>query len=501
MNWECTLAPAHRVAAKELLDGISTTAVLVLRSNPGKGRTTVLRAVHNAAGGALIGCQDWIITLHSRHPAAIEEAFVDVLKQQLQAHALVFVDDFHLLRSVVDGYEYPRQRLLDAMLAAVLDTTEATHKTIVFGIDCDAGPGIVGERAQFWKIGEFTPFDYEFVCLQNLTCAGAAALDFERIHRFAPMLNLWQLKNACRSLSQNSEMDTDKFLEYLSAHNLISNVDIQQVRQVDLNDIKGLDDVIQALEAKIALPLENPVLAAELDLKPRRGVLLAGPPGTGKTTIGRALAHRLKSKFFLIDGTAICGSGDFYSKISLVFRSAKKNAPAIIFIDDADVMFQGEGDQGLYRYLLTMLDGLESASSERVCVMMTAMDPASLPPALLRSGRVELWLETRLPDADARATIFRESLESLPVPMCEVDCSLLATASHGLTGADLRSVVEDGKLLFAYDKTNRKPLRPIEEYFLEAIETVRENRRNYAKRRPHPFKEVVKIGFDSANTA
>src|SRR5262249_53354158 len=161
------------------------------------------------------------------------------------------------------------------------------------------------------------------------------------------------------------------------------------------------------------LPLENDELAAELQLKPKRGVLLAGPPGTGKTTIGRALAHRLKSKFFLIDGTVISGTSEFYYQISHIFRLAEQNAPPIIFIDDSDVIFEGREEFGLYRYLLTMLDGLESESGGRVCVMMTAMDVSNLPPALTRSGRVELWLETRLPDDEARGEIMRRQLVKL----------------------------------------------------------------------------------------
>ena len=80
-------------------------------------------------------------------------------------------------------------------------------------------------------------------------------------------------------------------------------------------------------------------LATELGIKPKRGVLLAGPPGTGKTTVGRALAHRLKSKFFMIDGTFITGTQNFYGRSHQVFESAKQNPPCIIFIDNSDVIF------------------------------------------------------------------------------------------------------------------------------------------------------------------
>src|SRR5207248_6172716 len=114
---------------------------------------------------------------------------------------------------------------------------------------------------------------------------------------------------------------------------------------------------------------------------------------------------RLKSKFFLIDGTLVSGTGDFYCKIQEIFEAAKQNAPSVVFIDDTDVLFEGDEDKGFYRYLLTMLDGLESASAARVCVIMTAMNVSSLPPALVRSGRIELWLETKLPDVEARAAI------------------------------------------------------------------------------------------------
>ena len=356
------------------------------------------------------------------------------------------------------------------------------RRTFVFAVEEDA-PEPIGRRAQTCEIAEFTPADYQAICSAYLGIT-AESLDYERIHRFAPALNAHQLKTACFCTRSTQELDTDRFVEYLAARNLTSNVQIKEVAAVDWKDLKGVDDVIRALDAKIAFPLEDYQAAAEFQLKPKRGVLLAGPPGTGKTTIGRALAHRLKSKFFLIDGTLIAGTTNFYCEINKIFEAAKRNAPSIIFIDDADVLFEGDNKAGIYRYLLTMLDGLESVSTERICVMMTAMEVSSLPAALVRSGRIELWLETRLPDEAARRNILCERVAVLPLPLGAVDTDALARASRGLTGADLKAAVEDAKLLYAYEWTHGKDTRPVEDYFLEAIAAIRTNRRNYARRKP-----------------
>jgi ATP-dependent 26S proteasome regulatory subunit len=128
-----------------------------------------------------------------------------------------------------------------------------------------------------------------------------------------------------------------------------------------------------------------------------------------------------------------------------------------------------------------MLDGLESESAGRVCVMMTAMDVSNLPPALTRSGRIELWLETRLPDSLARAAVLQQHLAQLPATFETVDVERLVAATEGFTGADLKRLVEDGKNLYAYDRATEQPLRPATDYFLSAVATVQANKQRYAQ--------------------
>jgi ATP-dependent 26S proteasome regulatory subunit len=135
---------------------------------------------------------------------------------------------------------------------------------------------------------------------------------------------------------------------------------------------------------------------------------------------------------------------------------------------------------GLSRYLLTMLDGLESQSAGRVCVMMTAMNVGNLPPAMVRSGRIELWLEMRLPDENARAAILAMHLNQLPELLAQVEPSQIVSATEGFTGADLKRLIEDGKTIYAYDRAKGHPLRTPSEYFLAAVETVRANKERYA---------------------
>ena len=474
------LSPSQRHALDQVIAAQARSSAVVLLGAPGIGMSTILGAAHAALGGSLLRVADFLDLLPSRHPLALEEAFLTLVRDAMAQSEIVFLDDLHLIANVVCcSHTYPRQNLLLATLEALHAEARATGRRLVFASERSPIP-MMWSVAEQVSLMDFRPEDYRAICGVHLPEAGNGHLDFERIHRFAKRLNARQLASTARALAEKGVHDTDAFLDYLRTHHLITNVDLGEVQAVDLATLRGIDDVIRALEANIILPLENAALSADLNLKPKRGVLLAGPPGTGKTTIGRALAHRLKGKFFLIDGTFIAGTDHFYQRVSQVFEAAKHSAPCVIFLDDSDVIFEG-GDTGLYRYLLTMLDGLESETAGQVCVMMTAMDVGSLPPALVRSGRIELWLEMRMPDEEARAAILGAHCAGLPAMMGPIDVSRVAAATEGLSGADLKRLVEDGKILYAYDRSRDVPTRRADDYLLSAVETVRANKERYAE--------------------
>lgn len=473
------LIPAQYAAYSVLKYAFGAGSLLLLTSPSGRGRTTVLRKLQQETGGGFVTGKDFIETSAARHPLSLEETLYSAVMAALGKNEIVYVDDVDLIHDATSScHFYPRGSYVETALLELSDAAVRENKKLAVSTDGSIAEAFI-TRSFSASIRRYSPQDYAALLHIFTGSEQAGDLDSEKIYRFAPKLNAHQIRAACDWLRASGHFSTDQFIEYLRSQRLASNVDLSEVQEVHLHDLQGVDDVVRSLEIHIVLPLSDDVLTAELGLRAKRGVLLYGPPGSGKTTIGRALAHRLRGKFFLIDGTFIAGTNDFYARIHRVFEAAKDNSPSVIFIDDADAIFEDGEERGLYRYLLTMLDGLESEGTARVCVMMTAMNLSHLPPALVRSGRVELWLEMKLPDAEARKRILQTHIAGIPSELASCDTAQVLAATDGFTGADIKRLVEDAKGFYAFDRAAKNALRTATEYFIEAANAVRENKQRY----------------------
>jgi cell division protease FtsH len=222
-------------------------------------------------------------------------------------------------------------------------------------------------------------------------------------------------------------------------------------------DVAGIDEVEQEV-AEIVDFLRTPDKYRRLGARVPKGVLLSGPPGTGKTLLARAVAGEAGVPFFSVSAAGfiemIVGVGA--SRVRDLFEQAKKEAPAIIFIDELDAIGRARGGgvslgghderEQTLNQILTEMDGFDG--SEGVVVIAATNRPEILDPALLRAGRFDRRVVVNPPDTAGREQILAVHTRSVPLAD-DVDVAVLASATPGMVGADLRNLVNEAALLAA----------------------------------------------------
>jgi transitional endoplasmic reticulum ATPase len=224
-------------------------------------------------------------------------------------------------------------------------------------------------------------------------------------------------------------------------------------RRVDVtyDDVGGMAETIDALREMVELPLRYPELFERLGVDPPKGVLLHGPPGTGKTRLARAVANESAAEFFLINGPEIMGSGygESEKKLREVFEKAAKASPAIIFIDEIDSIapkrgnVTGEAEKRLVAQLLTLMDGLEPRTS--LIVIAATNRPEAIDEALRRPGRFDREIIIGVPDARGRREILAIHTRGMPLGD-GVDLAELARTTYGFVGADLAALTREAAI-------------------------------------------------------
>ncbi len=220
---------------------------------------------------------------------------------------------------------------------------------------------------------------------------------------------------------------------------------------VNYDDVGGIEDTIQQLREMVELPLRYPELFTRLGVDPPKGVLLHGPPGTGKTRLAQAVANESDASFFTINGPEIMGSGygDSEKALRQVFEEAGKSAPAIVFIDEIDSIapkrdrVPGEAEKRLVAQLLTLMDGLEARSN--LVVIAATNRPDAIDEALRRPGRFDREIVIGVPDESGRREILGIHTRGMPLGE-KVDLKELAKATYGFVGADIAALAREAAI-------------------------------------------------------
>jgi transitional endoplasmic reticulum ATPase len=220
---------------------------------------------------------------------------------------------------------------------------------------------------------------------------------------------------------------------------------------VNYDDVGGMEDTIRQLREMVELPLRYPELFTRLGVDPPRGVLLHGPPGTGKTRLARAVANESDATFFTINGPEIMGSayGESEKRLREVFEEAAKASPSIVFIDEIDSIapkrgqVSGEAEKRLVAQLLTLMDGLHARSN--LVVIAATNRPDALDEALRRPGRFDREIVLGVPDESGRREIIGIHTRGMPLAD-DVDLAELARTTHGFVGADIAALAREAAI-------------------------------------------------------
>lgn len=462
------LAPGQLKALEQLNSAIQAHVNYIeLRSPSGRGHgiTTVLRALAATLGerAHLLGIS---ATLGAQYP---EHVLFNTATSCLKAGKIVIVDDADVAtrpekvrasRNAGEQFQGAGNWAFEEaseplrLLKALKDEAEARNGIVVFST-VEEGHSRYTQEPMVVRLAPARKEDISAIL--NLLLPGVdASLVLEKL---AHMPSIAEVKSAVLRAScevMDGKITADQLVAAARA-NLPNEAAIlpEDVEHVDFSQLPSLNKVIQKLETHVLFPLLNPNDAKRQALAPKRGVLLHGPPGTGKTTIGRALAHKLQGRFFMIKELLL------YKEIFEVFQQAKAVAPSVVFFDDIDVLLGGWNglaggprNHDLTRFLLSQMDGLRTTTDAQVVVVMAAADAKFLPPAILRSGRIELWLKTDKPKPRERKAILQQYIdksqkaaaadaeELLRQPL---DLEEVSSACDSFVAADLRRLVSDAR--------------------------------------------------------
>mmetsp|Transcript_7713 Transcript_7713/g.16951 ORF Transcript_7713/g.16951 Transcript_7713/m.16951 type:complete len:456 (+) Transcript_7713:83-1450(+) len=236
---------------------------------------------------------------------------------------------------------------------------------------------------------------------------------------------------------------------------LVSVMKVDKAPLENYSDIGGLEEQIQEIKEAVELPLTHPELYEDVGIKPPKGVILYGVPGTGKTLLAKAVANETSATFLRVVGSELIQKylGEGPKLVREMFRVAQEHAPSIVFIDEIDAVATKRydttsgGEKEIQRTMLELLNQLDGFDDRGdVKVIMATNRIESLDPALIRPGRIDRKIEFPLPDEKTKRRIFQIHTSKMTLSD-DVNLEEFVVAKDDLSGADIKAICTEAGML------------------------------------------------------
>ena len=461
--------------------GIDPPKGVLLHGPPGTGKTLLARAVayETEAHFITISGPEIMSKFYGQSEENLRKVFEEAKDM---APSIIFIDELDSIAPKRGEVTGEVERRVVAQLLSLLDGLEGRGEIIVIGAtnrvnDIDPALRRPGRFDREIEIGvPDTDGRYDILLIHTRGMPlhsdvdlrymaekthGFVGADVEALAKEAAML-------AIRKILPNINLDKpippeilmDLQIVMKNFETALNGIEPSALREVLIiqpsetwDDIGGLREAIQQLREVIEWPLKYPELYTHLNSRPPNGILLFGPPGSGKTLLAKALAHETEINFISVKGPEFLSKwvGESEKAVRETFRKARAAAPCIIFFDEIDAIAGMRGrsassqvTEQVVSQLLTEMDGLEGLKD--VILLAATNRPDMLDPALLRSGRFGRHVEIPMPDKEARVEIFKIHLRNKPVAS-DVNINKMAQDLEGYTGADIQAICEEATLL------------------------------------------------------
>ena len=458
--------------------GIEPPKGVLLYGAPGTGKTLLAKAVANESDAHFIDISG--PELVSKFVGESEEKLREIFNEAKEkAPTVIFMDEIDAIAPKREEATNEVERRMVSQLLTLMDGMASRGQVIVIGAtnrpnaidpalrrpgrfdrEIEIGVPDRNSRKEILQIHTRNmPLakDVNMDELANLT-HGYTGADLAALVREAAMVSLRNvLPKIIDKKSVPNEVLMSLNVKKSDFTDALGNVQPSALREVFVerpnvhwNDVGGLEDVKKQLKEAAELPVKNPQAFEKMGIRPVRGILLVGAPGTGKTLLAKAVATERESNLISIKGPEVLSKyvGESEKAVREVFRKAKMAAPCIIFIDEIDAITAPRGEEGdgsmvterVVGTLLTEMDGLQEMKN--ILVLAATNRPDMIDPAMLRPGRFDKIVEIPLPDESTSLLIFKVHTKRMPLGK-DVNLEELAKVTDNYTGAEIENIVRE----------------------------------------------------------